>query len=160
LATLSGPLDYRIKINYGPGYRIYFVRRGEEWVILLAGGDKRTQDRDIQTALELARNVQVISMVSKRIETRPWDPAENLRTEEDMAAYLDAALEDGDPALVIAAIGDIARAKGMSQIARETGLGHESLFKALSTSGNPEFSTILKVVQALGLELRAQTAHT
>jgi len=72
-----------------------------------------------------------------------------------MAAYLEAALEDGDPALIAAALGDIARAKGMSQIARETGLGRESLYKALSPDGNPEFSTVLKVVRALGLRLHA-----
>jgi probable addiction module antidote protein len=89
------------------------------------------------------------------IKTRPWDPAEHLITEGDMAAYLEAALEDGDPALIAAALGDIARAKGMSQIARETGLGRESLYKALSPDGNPEFSTVLKVVRALGLRLRA-----
>jgi len=89
------------------------------------------------------------------IKTRPWDPAEHLITEGYMAAYLEAALEDGDPALIAAALGDIARAKGMSQIARETGLGRESLYKALSPDGNPEFSTVLKVVRALGLRLRA-----
>ncbi len=72
-----------------------------------------------------------------------------------MAAYLEAALEDGDPALIVAALGDIARAKGMSQIARETGLGRQSLYKALSPDGNPEFSTVLKVVRALGLRLHA-----
>ena len=65
-----------------------------------------------------------------KIHTRPWDAAEHLETDEDMAAYLEAALEEGDPALVAAALGDIARAKGMAQIARETGLGRESLYKA------------------------------
>jgi len=73
-----------------------------------------------------------------------------------MAAYLDAALEDGDTAVIVAALGDIARAKGMAQIARETGLGRESLYKALSATGNPEFATILKVVWALGLQLHVQ----
>lgn len=68
---------------------------------------------------------------------------------------MEAALEDGEPTLVAVALGDIARAKGMSQIARETGLGRESLYKALSPDGNPEFSTILKVVRALGLRLHA-----
>jgi probable addiction module antidote protein len=92
---------------------------------------------------------------SAKIKTRPWDAAEYLKTEEDMAAYLEAALEDGDSALVAAALGDIARAKGMSQIARETGLGRESLYKALSPDGNPEFSTVLKVVRALGIRLHA-----
>ena len=64
--------------------------------------------------------------------TTPWDPADHLKTDEDMAAYLEAALEEGDPALVAAALGDIARAKGMTQVAREAGLGRESLYKALS----------------------------
>ena len=87
--------------------------------------------------------------------TIPWDPADHLKTEEDMVAYLEAALEEGDPALITAALGDIARAKGMSQVAREAGLGRESLYKALSSTGNPEFGTILKVVAALGLQLHA-----
>ena len=90
--------------------------------------------------------------------TTPWDPADNLRTDEDMAAYLEAALEEGDPNLVAAALGDIARAKGMTQVAREAGLGRESLYKALSPAGNPEFATILKVVAALGLQLHATPA--
>lgn len=94
-----------------------------------------------------------------KTKTRPWDVAEHLKTAEDMAAYLEAALEEGDAALVAAALGDIARAKGMAQIARETGLGRESLYKALSPEGNPELATVLKVVRALGLRLRASAAH-
>ena len=95
----------------------------------------------------------------EKTETHSWDPAEHLETDEDMAAYLEAALEDGDPTLVAAALGDIARAKGMTQIAREAGLGRESLYKALSPEGNPEFATVLKVVRALGLRLHAATAQ-
>jgi probable addiction module antidote protein len=83
--------------------------------------------------------------------TTVWDPAEHLETEADRAAYLEAALAEGDPALIAAALGDIARAKGMTQVAREAGLGRESLYKALSPDGNPEFATIMKVVSALGL---------
>jgi probable addiction module antidote protein len=93
-----------------------------------------------------------------KLVTTPWDPADHLATAEDRAAYLEAALEEGDPALVAAALGDIARAKGMSQVAREAGLGRESLYKALSPSGNPEFATIMKVVSALGLRLHVSTA--
>jgi probable addiction module antidote protein len=100
----------------------------------------------------------VRSTEQKKITTRAWDVAEHLETEMDMAAYLDAVLEDGDAALVVAALGDIARAKGMSQIARDAGLGRESLYKALSTTGNPEFGTILKVVRALGLQFHVQAA--
>ncbi len=90
-----------------------------------------------------------------KVPTYLWDAAEHLETQEDMAAYLEAALEDGDPNLVVAALGDIARAKGMTNIARETGLGRESLYKSLSHEGNPEFATVLKVIQSLGLRLRA-----
>lgn len=90
--------------------------------------------------------------------TRAWDVAEHLETEEDVVAYLEAALQEGDSALVAAALGDIARAKGITQIAREAGLGRESLYKALSPEGNPEFATILKVVRALGMRLHASLA--
>lgn len=86
-------------------------------------------------------------------KTSPWDAAEHLKTEEDMALYLEAALEENDAVLVAAALGDIARAKGMTQIAKATGLGRESLYKTLSIDGNPNFATILKVVKALGLQL-------
>ncbi len=89
------------------------------------------------------------------IKTRQWDPAEHLDSPEAIAAYLDAALEDGDPQLVAAALGDIARAKGMSQLAKETGLSRESLYRALSADGNPELGTVLKVLRALGLRLEA-----
>ena len=90
-----------------------------------------------------------------KTKTTIWDPAEHLESGEDMAAYLEAALEDGDPELIAAALGDIARARGMSRIAREAGLGRESLYKALSPHGNPEFGTVMKVVGALGLRLHA-----
>ena len=95
-----------------------------------------------------------------KTKTKRWDPAEHLKTGQDMATYLEAALEDGDSAVIAAALGDIARAKGMSEIARETGLGRENLYKALSPDGNPEFSTVLKVVRALGLRLHASAVDT
>jgi probable addiction module antidote protein len=96
----------------------------------------------------------------KKKNTKIWDAAEHLETEEDMVCYLEAALEENDPTLVAAALGDIARAKGMTQIAQKAGLGRESLYKALSPDGNPEFSTVLKVVNALGLKLHAGTGKT
>jgi probable addiction module antidote protein len=86
-------------------------------------------------------------------ETLPWDAAATLRSKEDIAAYLDAVLEDGDPELLKAALGDIARAKGMTDVARAAGLGRASLYKALSEEGNPEFVTIAKVLRALGFRL-------
>ncbi len=96
-------------------------------------------------------------MTQKTVETQPWDVVDHLTTEEDMIAYLDAAFEDGAPALIVAALGDIARAKGMTQVAREAGLGRESLYKALSPTGNPEFTTILKVLNALGLRFHVES---
>ena len=94
------------------------------------------------------------------LKLRKWDSAEHLKTDEDMAQYLEACLQEaGDDAAFLAkALGNIARAKGMSQLARDTGLGRESLYKALSGEGNPSFATILKVISALGIRLHAQTA--
>ena len=93
-----------------------------------------------------------------KLKTTVWDSAEYLKSDEDITAYLEAAFEDGDPALIAAALGDVARARGMTQLARDTGLGRESLYKALSGEGNPEFSTVLKVMAALGMKLTAAPA--
>ena len=90
-----------------------------------------------------------------RTRTQPFDAADYLKSEDDMVAYLEAALEEDDPRVVAAALGDIARAKGMSQVARDASLGRESLYKALSPEGNPELGTVMKVVRALGLSLHA-----
>lgn len=90
----------------------------------------------------------------------PYDVAEHLRTPEEMAAYLDAWLEEApdDVGGLARALGDIARAKGMTQVAKETGLSRESLYRALSADGNPSFATVLKVTKALGLRLHACAA--
>ena len=85
--------------------------------------------------------------------TKPWDASEYLDSEEAVAAYLDAAFEDGDPQLIAAALGDVARARGMSEIAGKAGLSRESLYRALSKDGNPEFATVLRVVRALGMRI-------
>jgi len=87
------------------------------------------------------------------IETKVWDAAEFLTTPAEVAAYLEAAFEDGDPALITHALGVIARAEGMSEVAKQTGLTRASLYKALSADGHPEFATVLKVMQALGLKM-------
>ena len=90
-------------------------------------------------------------------KTAPYDVAEFLETPEEMAAYLEASIQeaDGDAAFIAKALGDIARAKGMSQVAREAGLSRESLYKALSGDRSPSFDAILKVISALGLQLSA-----
>lgn len=89
------------------------------------------------------------------IRTRPFDPADYLTTDEAMAEYINTALATGDPAFIADSLGVVARAKGMAKVARQAGLGRESLYKALSAEGNPEFATVLKVVDALGLRLTA-----
>ncbi|MBS1784371.1 MAG: putative addiction module antidote protein [Acidobacteria bacterium] len=89
---------------------------------------------------------------------KKWDAAEHLKNEADMALYLEACFEvegHGDASLIRAALGDLARARGMAQLARDTGLIREGLYKALSKDGNPEFSTVEKAINALGLKLRA-----
>lgn len=88
------------------------------------------------------------------LKTTPWDSAKHIKTEKDVIAYLDAALEDGDPALVAVVLGNIARSKGMAVVAKKSGLGRESLYKALSKGGNPKLDTLLKIVNALGLKLK------
>jgi probable addiction module antidote protein len=92
------------------------------------------------------------------LKTVPWDAADHLTDKESIAAYLDAALEDGDPELLKAALGDVARAKGMTEIAEATGLSRTSLYKALSQEGNPEFVTVVKVLHYLGLRVGVRSA--
>jgi len=95
-----------------------------------------------------------------KTKTTPYDVAEHLRTPEEMAAYLDAWFEEApdDAAGIARALGDIARAKGMTQVAKDAGLSRESLYRALSADGNPSFATILKVAKALGVKLHAEAA--
>lgn len=87
-----------------------------------------------------------------------YDTADHLRTEEEITLYLEAVMEEGDPALIAAALGDVARARNMSQLARDTGMTREGLYKALSGEGNPSFATVMKVAHALGLKLKFQVA--
>ena len=89
----------------------------------------------------------------KTIKTTVWDMAEHINTKEDVIAYLEAALEENDTALLLAVIGDIARSKGMAQMAKDLNLARESLYRSLSSDGNPSFNTIVKVLDNLGLQL-------
>lgn len=96
-----------------------------------------------------------------KTKTRPYDAAAYLKSEKDCAFYLQAVIDEaeGDPSLIVAALGDIARARGMMRLAKETGLSREGLYKALSPEGNPSFATIIKVCEALGLKLHAEPRH-
>ena len=101
---------------------------------------------------------KVSTKKSTKTKTTTYNVSEHLRTPEEMAAYLDAWLEEApeDAAGIARALGDIARAKGMSQVAKDAGLSRESLYRALSAEGNPSFATVLKVAKALGVRLHAQ----
>jgi probable addiction module antidote protein len=90
----------------------------------------------------------------------PFDAADYLDSEEAIAEYLTAIMEEDDPDLLLAAIGDVAKARGMAQIARDTGLGRESLYKALQPGAKPRFDTVMKVMKALGVKLHVEASHT
>ncbi|MDR0672887.1 MAG: putative addiction module antidote protein [Zoogloeaceae bacterium] len=99
--------------------------------------------------------------MTEKIKTRRWDVQEHLKTEEDIQGYLQACFEEAgdDPAFIAAALGDVARARGMVRLARETGLHRDTLYKALSGEGNPSFATVMKVCAALGLKLVPMAAR-
>jgi probable addiction module antidote protein len=103
---------------------------------------------------------KTVAKKTMKTKTTPYDVAEHLRTPQEMAAYLDAWLEEApdDAGGIARALGDIARAKGMTQVAKDAGLSRESLYRALSAEGNPSFATVLKVARALGVKLHAQAA--
>jgi len=92
------------------------------------------------------------------VTTRKWDPANRLKTPAAIKAYVEAAFEDGDPALISAVLGDVARAQGMSELARQSGVSRETLYKALSENGNPTLETLTAVMHSLGLKLAVKAA--
>jgi|SRR5579872_1017632 len=98
-------------------------------------------------------------MAKKKTKTFPYDSAEYLDSGEAINAYMEEALDTNDPAFIAKALGTIARARGMSEIAKKAGLSRESLYKALSTDGNPEFGTIIRVMHALGLKFSITGTH-
>jgi probable addiction module antidote protein/putative addiction module killer protein len=156
-----------LKIDVGPGYRVYYTEREGELIITLGRWRQvhaaaRHQDGDRPRQAPLGRNAMPRKATRSTAKTRtvPYDVAEQLRTPEEMAAYLDAWLTEApdDAAGIARALGDIARAKGMTQVARDAGLSRESLYKALSENGNPSFATVLKVARALGVRLHAEAA--
>ncbi len=90
------------------------------------------------------------------VETKPWDPIDYFASPDDERFYLEAAFEDGDPAIIAAALGDVARARGMAKIAEEAGLTRDALYKSLKSGGNPTLATLIKVADALGYKLAIQ----
>ena len=153
--VLSGGVA-ELKIDLGPGYRVYYTRYGDIVIVLLAGGDKHTQQAEISTRLlSWQKRFEETFMTKTKIRTTPWDSAEYLKTDQDIVEYMAACMEEGgdDPAFIAHALGVVAKARNMSQLARNTGLTREGLYKALSGEGNPSFATVMKVAQELGFKL-------
>ena len=151
-----------LRLTYGPGYRVYFLQDGHTYVLLLCGGDKSTQQEDIKTAHKLAdewRADQGKGSDERDEKYQRFDPADYLDDLDDVVGYLAVALEESaeDPTAVPRALGVIARSKNMSELARRVGMSRDGLYKALSAEGNPTWSTILKVTNALGLRFELHT---
>lgn len=141
-----------MRIHTGPGYRLYFIQRGDVLIVFLAGGDKSTQQRDIARALNLAAHPPPERTAMK---TTPFDAARFLDSEEVIAEYLAQVLAENDDALLLTALNDIARARGMSRLARESGISREALYRALAPGARPRFETIRRITNALGVRLTA-----
>ncbi|CAG0911476.1 unnamed protein product, partial [Cyprideis torosa] len=140
---------HELRIHLGPGYRVYYLVDNQTIIVLLCGGDKSSQRRDIRSP-PIGYKHRKFAM-NESFER--FDAADYLDDEDDIRAYLDACQQSGDPSLVTAALGDIARARNMSALAREVGMHRAGLYKALSRDGNPSFAAVSKVAQALGLRV-------
>ena len=153
-----GDSIYEMRFHFGPGYRIYYARSGSEIYLLLIGGDKRKQQADIKKP----RNYSGNTPNRKRKMTKKYqdyDTSEFLETEDDIARYLNAVAEYNDPEMFQTALGKVAKARGMSSIAKEANVSRESLYRSLSAEGNPSFQTISKVLASMGLRLTIQPAE-
>src|SRR5262245_60774900 len=142
-----------LRIHYGPGYQVYFIRRRVKLIVLLCGCDNRTQVR-LANALPAKSEPASLSLKTTR-----FDSAKYLHRDEAIKAYLEEVLETDDPAFIAHALGVAARARGMPQIVKKTGLSCGRLRKTLSHEGNPKFGTIVRVMRALGLRFSVTAAE-
>ena len=152
---------YELRVDWGPGYRVYYAMIGKACVLLLCGGDKRKQAADIERALEYLRDYKdKEGKLMKRKASVSHDEAiiRRLRKDPDFAAeYLKAALEDDDePRVLLIALRHLAQAQGIAKVAKAAGIERESLYRALSEHGNPRLSTLVAVTKAIGLRLTVE----
>lgn len=154
--SLGGVVS-ELRVDIGPGYRLYFTMRKRVVVILLCGGDKKTQRADIRHAQKNGRRGVIVKAKAKKNEKLvPFDMAAFLDSPEAIAEYLTQVLADGEPDELLRALGHIAKARGMAQIAEDAGMGRESLYKALAPGAHPRYDTVLKVMRSLGVRLAAE----
>lgn len=154
-----GDSIYEMRFHFGPGYRIYYARSGSEIYLLLIGGDKRKQQADIKKSQETIQGILRIGREKMTKKYQDYDTSEFLETEDDIAHYLNAVAEYNDPEMFQTALGKVAKARGMSSIAKEANVSRESLYRSLSAEGNPSFQTISKVLASMGLRLTIQPAE-
>lgn len=156
-----------MRVDVGSGYRLYFTRKGKLVIVLLASGDESSlpeaRHRPGATAGE-ATGPEIMTKRATRVPAKaptkllPFDAARYLTDDESVAEYLSAVLDTGNADLLLMALGDVARARGMTQVARDAGLGRESLYKALSPGAKPRLDTVLEVARALGVRFSARVA--
>ena len=137
-----------LRIQHGPGYRLYYAMRGKKIITLLCGGDKGSQARDIAGPENWRRR--------STMKTMKFDPAEHLKSPEAQAELISEAFGTGDPKIIAHALGTVARARGMTDVARDSGVSREALYRALSEKGDPRLSTLTNVLSALGFGLEAK----
>jgi len=147
-----------MRVHFGPGYRLYFVRRGRVVVVMLNAGDKSTQKRDIRRALKLAAQLETTYDQTKApLKLVAFDAARYLDDDEAIAEYMTAVLEANDPDLLLLALGDVARAKGMAQVAKDAASPGKPI-QSLAPGAKPRFETVMKVARALGVKFTVQPA--
>lgn len=129
---------------------MYFKQRGPEIVILLCGGDKNNTDCGYRASQAAGSGMELLM---KKATFTVFDAADYLKSEQDIAAYLAAASEDSDPQVLVAAMGDVVRARNLSKVAKDAGMTREGVYKAFSIDGNPSFATVIKVARALDLDV-------
>src|ERR1700687_2914397 len=148
-----------MRIHVGAGYRVYYTRTGSTVYVLLAGRRKGIADERHCQSENNGSRTQEGKTMKKKTTYKAFDAAEYLDNDAVIAEYLSAAAEDPNPDVFVAALGDVAKARGMAQIAKDSGLGRESLYKALSAGAHPRFETINSVLHALGVKFAVVAEH-
>jgi len=141
-----------LRIHIGPGYRVYFRKRGKTLIICCAAATREVRPG----TLKPRRNSRMTGANEMAKKLTKFDPAEGLTSDEAIAAFMADAFETEDAGYIAHALGVVARAKGMSQIASETGLSREQLYRSFSENGNPTLKTTIAVMKSLGIELTAK----